>query len=94
MIDQQRLSKEFARLAAINSPPLHESSIASYLAERLQRLGAAIRFDAAAKATGGEVGNLVARFPGNGKQVEPASVKPGYSRVLEVRDTYWELTRG
>lgn len=93
MIDQQRLSKEFARLAAINSPPLHESSIASYLAERLQRIGAEIRFDAAATATGGEVGNLVACFPGNGKQVEPLlfsvhmdTVEPGGPVEPVLRD--------
>ena len=93
MIDPQRLSKEFARLAAINSPPLHESSIASYLAERLQRLGAEIRFDAAATATGGEVGNLVASFPGNGKQVEPLlfsvhmdTVEPGGQVEPVLRD--------
>jgi tripeptide aminopeptidase len=93
MIDQQRLSREFARLAAINSPPLHESSIASYLAERLQRLGAEIRFDAAATATGGEVGNLVASFPGNGKQAEPLlfsvhmdTVEPGGQVEPVLRD--------
>ncbi len=93
MIDQQRLSSEFARLAAINSPPLHESSIANYLAERLQRLGAEICFDAAATATGGEVGNLIARFAGTGKQVEPLlfsvhmdTVEPGGQVVPVLRD--------
>ena len=29
MINQQRLTDEFARLAAINSPPLRESAIAA-----------------------------------------------------------------
>ena len=93
MIDQHRLTKEFARLAAINSPPLHESSIASYLAERLQRLGAEVRFDAAATATDGEVGNLVASFPGNGKQAEPLlfsvhmdTVEPGGQVEPVLRD--------
>ena len=42
MINQQRISEEFARLAAINSPPLKESAIASYLAGRLQQLGAKV----------------------------------------------------
>ena len=34
MINQQRLSEEFSRLASINSPPLKESAIAFYLAEK------------------------------------------------------------
>jgi tripeptide aminopeptidase len=71
MINQQRLSEEFARLASINSPPLKESAIAAYLVERLERLGAEVRFDNAAAMAGGEVGNLVALFPGTGKMTEP-----------------------
>ncbi len=70
MINQQRLTEEFARLASINSPPLKESAISRYLAERLERLGGEIFFDNAADTTGGEVGNLVAKFPGTAKQTE------------------------
>jgi len=93
MIDQQRMSREFASLAAINSPPLHENAISCYLAERFQRLGAEIHFDAAATATGGEVGNLVASFAGTGKQVEPLlfslhmdTVEPGGQVAPVLRD--------
>ena len=42
MVNRQRLSDEFARLAAINSPPLHENKIALYLAERFEKLGAEV----------------------------------------------------
>ena len=35
-----------------------------YLAERFRGLGAEVEFDQAAAATGGEVGNLIARFAG------------------------------
>lgn len=93
MVNQQRMSSEFARLAAINSPPLHESSISRYLSERLQRLGAEVRFDSAASATGGEVGNLVANFADTGKQVEPLlfslhmdTVEPGGQVSPVLRD--------
>ena len=71
MINRQRLSDGFARLAAINSPPLKEGHIARHLAERLQALGGEVCFDQAAVSTGGEVGNLVAYFPGTGKGTEP-----------------------
>ena len=71
MINRQRLSDEFARLAAITSPPLREGVIARYLAERLAALGAEILFDRADQATGGEIGNLIAYFPAAGKDSEP-----------------------
>ena len=71
MISQQRLTDEFARLASINSPPLRESAISRYLEDRLKQLGAEVRFDNAAAITGGEVGNLIAYFPGTGKVTEP-----------------------
>ncbi len=93
MINQQRLSDEFSRLASINSPPLKESTIAFYLAERLQQLGAKVRFDAAAEATGGEVGNLIAYFAGVNKDTEPIlfsvhmdTVEPGGQVEPVLRD--------
>ena len=93
MINQQRLSEEFVRLAAINSPPLKESVIARYLTERLQRLGADVRFDNASSTTGGEVGNLVAALPGTGKITEPLlfsvhmdTVEPGGQVEPVLRD--------
>ena len=93
MINQKRLSEEFVRLAAINSPSLKESAIASYLTGRLQRFGAEVRFDNAAKTTGGEVGNLVATLPGTGKATEPLlfsvhmdTVEPGGQVEPVLRD--------
>ena len=93
MINQQRLADEFARLASINSPPLRESAIARYLEERLQRLGGKVCFDNAAAATGGEVGNLVAYFPGTGKATDPLlfsvhmdTVEPGGPVEPVLRD--------
>lgn len=93
MINQQRLSDEFVRLAEINSPPLRESIIARYLTERFERFGAEVRFDNAAAVTGGEVGNLVATFPGTGKATEPLlfsvhmdTVEPGGQVETVLRD--------
>ncbi|MDT8440715.1 MAG: M20/M25/M40 family metallo-hydrolase [Desulfuromonadales bacterium] len=93
MINQQRLADEFARLAAINSPPLREAAIAAYLEERLTRLGAEVIFDQAARTAGGEVGNLIARFPAIGSGSEPLllsvhmdTVEPGGQVVPVLRD--------
>lgn len=93
MINQQRLTEEFSRLAAINSPPLKESAIACYLAERFEQLGAEVRFDDAAEVTGCEVGNLVAKFAGTGKATEPVlfsvhmdTVEPGGQVEPVLRD--------
>ncbi|HKL25943.1 MAG TPA: M20/M25/M40 family metallo-hydrolase [Desulfuromonadales bacterium] len=71
MINHDRLAGEFAELAAIASPPRKEAAIARYLAERLQRLGGEVCFDQSEAATGGEVGNLVARFPATGRDTTP-----------------------
>lgn len=93
MIDHARLAAEFARLAGINSPPLKEKEIAGYLESRLTRLGAEVVFDAAAQSTGGEVGNLVARFAARDKDAEPLlfsvhmdTVEPGGEVVPVLKD--------
>lgn len=93
MINRQRLTDEFARMAAINSPPLKESAMAAYLSDRFAQLGAEIRFDHAAAATGGEVGNLVASFAAAGGAAEPLlfsvhmdTVEPGGQVVPVLRD--------
>ena len=71
MINSQRLSDEFAQLAAINSPPLKENAIAKYLKERFEKLGAEVVFDDSANRTGGEVGNMIAYLPSKCDDKEP-----------------------
>ena len=65
MVNRERITAEFLRQAAISSPSLKESAMANYLEQRLAELGAETLFDNAAEKVGGEVGNLIARFPGN-----------------------------
>ena len=64
MVNQQRLCNEFQHQAAIASPSYQEAAMASYLQQRLEKLGAAVEFDAAGEAIGSDSGNLIARFPG------------------------------
>lgn len=64
MINRQRISDEFARQAAIDSPSFKEGKIAEYLAERLKQMGAEVEFDGAGPVIGSESGNLIARFLG------------------------------
>ena len=71
MINRERLTAEFTRLAAIASPSLGEGEISRYLVERLRRLGAEVVMDDAGERAGGECGNLIARFPAAGKGGEP-----------------------
>jgi len=101
MINRQRLSDEFARLAAMTSPPLHEGAIAHYLAERLAALGAEILFDRADQATGGEIGNLIAHFPAAGRDGEPLllsvhmdTVEPGGEVVPVLNDGVFTSASG
>lgn len=71
MVNHDRLAFEFAELAGISSPPLKESAIALYLADRFRRLGGEVCFDQSESATGSQVGNLVIRFPAAGRDAEP-----------------------
>ena len=101
MINRQRLTEEFARLAGINSPPLREGQIAAYLEERFCELGADVQFDDAAAATGGEVGNLIARFPAAGREGGPLllsvhmdTVEPGGDVVPVLNDGVFTSASG
>ncbi len=71
MINQSRLADEFAKLAAISSPPLREKALADYLEGRFRTLGAEVVFDNAQEKIGGQVGNLIARFPAAGLAAAP-----------------------
>ena len=71
MINTQRLSDEFARLAAIASPSCREGAISAYLQERFRRLGGEVVMDDAGSRAGSQSGNLVVRFPASGKAAEP-----------------------
>lgn len=74
MINAERLSAEFARLAAIASPSRREGAISRYLIGRLKGLGAEVLMDDAGSRADSESGNLIARFPARGKQCAPLMV--------------------
>ncbi|WP_316348119.1 M20/M25/M40 family metallo-hydrolase [Desulfuromonas acetoxidans] len=71
MINRQRISDEFFRLASISSPSFHEAEIADYLAQRFRELGAEVEMDETAGAIGGEAGNLIARFAAHQSSAPP-----------------------
>lgn len=64
MINRQRIIAEFTAQAAIDSPSYKEAAIATYLEQRLKKLGAVVEFDDAGPKIGSESGNLIARLPG------------------------------
>ena len=70
MVNKDRITTEFMRQAAISSPSFREGAMAHYLEERFKLLGAEIVYDQADQATGGEVGNMIARFAGS-REGEP-----------------------
>ena len=71
MIQRDRLSAEFVRLATIPSPSLREGEIARYLIGRFRQLGAEVLSDDAGLKVGAETGNLIARWPACGREGEP-----------------------
>src|SRR5512133_2345832 len=92
MINPARLCDEFTRLAAIASPSLGEGEIAVYLRRRLGELGATVVDDGAAARCGGEVGNLIARFPGTsaGETILGADDKAGIAELIEALEVVRE----
>lgn len=94
MVNLQRLTDEFAHLAAINSPPLKERPIAEYLAKRFQALGAEVVFDDAASRAGGEVGNLIAKLPARGKVCDSLLLSVHMDTVDPVGQVVPELVNG
>src|SRR5262245_3799793 len=70
-IDRGRLVDEFLDLARISSPSKREGQIAKRLTGILQGMGATIEIDDAGDRLGGDVGNLVAKFPGTAPDAAP-----------------------
>lgn len=55
----------FLRIVQIDSLSLKERAIALFLQGDLEALGAKVEFDEAGETVNGEIGNLIARLPGN-----------------------------
>ena len=65
MINKQRVLQEFYELVQIHCPSYNERAVADLLIKRLEALGGTVVEDhGAAKALGGNTGNLVASFKG------------------------------
>ncbi|HBB67996.1 MAG: hypothetical protein A2X28_07340 [Elusimicrobia bacterium GWA2_56_46] len=64
-INEKRMVQLFCDLARITSLSGKEGAIARRLSILLKFMGAEVHMDDAGKKTGGETGNLIARFPGS-----------------------------
>lgn len=67
-MDEKRLIKTFLELLKINGPPLKEKPVADYLRKELGDLGLEVKEDGAARALGGNCGNLLVGMPGGNPQ--------------------------
>ncbi len=65
MINSKRLGNYFETLVRTDSVSKEENRIARMLTRMLEERGAEVRFDRAGEMTGGDCGNLVAKFRGN-----------------------------
>lgn len=65
LVKEERLIDNFLRLAAMNSPTLHEGEIADLLESDLRKLGFSVVRDNAGMETGGETGNIIATKKGS-----------------------------
>ncbi|PIE71814.1 MAG: peptidase T [Deltaproteobacteria bacterium] len=65
MINPKRLADTFLALVRIDSVSKEEKQVADYLVPILESLNCQVRFDDAHTYTGSNVGNMIARYPGN-----------------------------
>lgn len=65
VINEERLTREFIRLAEISSPSFREREIADYLKQRLAELGLDVTEDGTGDRIGGDTGNVFGFLPGD-----------------------------
>lgn len=71
MINRQRLQNFLIELIKIDSLSRREYDVAMRLKREMEELGAAVSIDDAGAKVGGNVGNLLAKFPGNAAASQP-----------------------
>ena len=71
MIDRERIKNFLIELIKIDSLSRQELNVALRLKRELEELGAAVSIDDAGEKVGGNVGNLIAKFPGNAPKSQP-----------------------
>jgi len=93
-INPDRLLGTFLDLVRLDSESGNERAVADYLRPRLEALGGEVHEDQAGLETGGNCGNLIARFGGDGMR-QPLMLcahmdvmVPGKGVSPEVRDGY------
>ena len=71
MINQERLKDLLIELIKIDSLSRREYDVAMRLKREMEELGASVSIDDAGEKVGGNVGNLIAHFPGNAESAQP-----------------------
>ena len=71
LINQERLKNFLIELIKIDSLSRKELNVALRLKREMEELGATVFIDDAGEKVGGNVGNLIAHFPGNVAGAEP-----------------------
>lgn len=71
MKSKEEILQNFIEVLSIPGESMNEKKVADYLVEKLSEMGFEIVFDHAHKEIGGNVGNLIAYWPGTDPEVEP-----------------------
>ena len=71
MINQDRIKNLLIELIKIDSLSRKERDVAMRLKDEMEALGASVAIDDAGEKVGGNVGNLIAHFPGNRPAAQP-----------------------
>ncbi|MCX7845398.1 MAG: M20/M25/M40 family metallo-hydrolase [Dictyoglomaceae bacterium] len=69
MLSRERLIKRFEEMVKISSPSLKEGNFSNYLKRELERLNLPYKEDNAGEKIGGDSGNLIVYFEGEGEPI-------------------------
>ncbi len=93
MINEQRITDEFLRQAAIDSPSFKEAEMAAYLEQRFTALGASVEFDKTGEKIGSTANNMIARLPGT-KEGAPFLLSAHMDTVTPADNVQPQLKNG
>ena len=85
MINQERIKNLLLELVQIDSVSREEREVAQRIKAYCEELGAEVFIDGAGEAVGGNIGNVIARFPGTLASAEPIMMSAHMDTVVPGR---------
>jgi tripeptide aminopeptidase len=94
MVNRDRLVENFLRLAAINSPSLHEAAVADVIEAQLREIGFETHRDDAGSKIGADTGNLIGVLKGDLPDAMPIMFSAHMDTVVPTEGWGYKIEDG